>query len=170
MLKKMTSLLFSSIMCLSMTIQPLSAKELALVTNQNTLNGGLDVSIVNHKNYSYDSIDLYSESEGKSSLIGNYLKNETSNLKVPLNSTSKQLSIRGVVNNPLIVNDGAELYIKANIPYYIMEGTPVEFNYLFNGLGDCKGYKWIISSYKEDNSLIGVNTYENLKPPTIFTA
>lgn len=149
----------------------LYASELAIVTDKNVVGGNLKVSVLNHSKYDYESISLYQESiDGQSTLLGNYAKGSLNNTLVPLNLAYKRSVVKGVVSNHTILNSGSEVYIKSNLPYYAVEGNPIEWGYLFDGLGTPTSVKWTVSSYDESNKLLGVVEYDKTTPPKLLNA
>lgn len=153
--------------CLLLGVTSVQAKEIAIVTDKNTINGNLKVNVVTHNKYDYESINLYQENtDGKSTLIGNYVKGALNNALVPINTEYKTTLIRGVINNPKIVNEGSEVYLKTNLPYYTVEGNEIEWSYLFNGLGNATKVVWTITSYNEAKVQIDKKVYSTKPLPT----
>lgn len=162
MKKRLASILLATVISTSFLSTNLMAKELAIVSNSNTINNEIKVSAISNPKYTYDSIDLYQND----SLIGNYTN--LNNTPIKIDTTSKISKLKAVINNPIIVNKGSEIYIKTNMPYYNVEGTPIEWNYLFNGLGEATSIKWKVKSYNTNNSLVSETEYDTLPPSTLL--
>lgn len=162
MTNKLKVLLTTLLLTSSVT---LNAKEIAILTSPNTIDGSVTTQVINHPSFRYSDIDIFQGDKN----LGSYTREEVSkSIDVVIDTKSKTSNLRVIPKNYTIDNSGAELFIGSNLPYYTTEGTEIIWKLLFTGLSSVSEFTWDIESYDLDSNFIEQRQYKNINPPTLL--